>query len=114
MAVTPHTQATFTVGVLAYNCVAGVCYAAFSALGLQMVGIRNPTAATQLALFAAATNGAIVYMTWADGQGFRMFGIRGLLMVDGLAAIGAAVPLLLFLGWRAAKSCIALDVPDSN
>jgi len=114
MAVTPHTQATFTVGVLAYNCVAGVCYAAFSALGLQMVGIRNPTAATQLALFAAATNGAIVYMTWADGQGFRMFGIRGLLMMDGLAAIGAAVPLLLFLGWRATKSCIALDVPDSN
>lgn len=43
-----------------------------------------------------------------------MFGIRGLLMVDGLAAIGAAVPLLLFLGWRATKSCIALDVPDSN
>ncbi len=113
MAATPHTQATFTAGVLAYNFVAGVCYAAFSALGLQLVGIRNPTAATQLALFAAASNGAIVYMTWADGQGFRMFGIRGLLLVDGLAAITAAIPLLLFLRWRATKNSPAFDAPDA-
>ncbi|MGA2882313.1 MAG: MFS transporter [Bryobacteraceae bacterium] len=113
MAATPHTQVTFTAGVLAYNCLAGVSYAAFSALGLQLVGIRNPTAATQLALFAAASNGAIVYMTWADGQGFRMFGIRGLLLVDGLASMAAAIPLLLFLRWRATKSSSELDVPGA-
>ena len=106
MAVTPHTQVAFTVGVLAYNGVAGLCYAAFSALGLQLVGTRNPTAGTQLALFAAATNGAIVYMTWADGQGFRLFGVRGLLLVAGLAALGAAIPLLLFLRWRAAPDLL--------
>jgi MFS family permease len=113
MASTPHTQATFTAGVLAYNCIAGVCYAAFSALGLQLVGIRNPTAATQLGLFAAAANGAVVYMTWADGQGFRMFGIRGLFLVDGLAAIGAAIPLLLFLRWRSTKNSPAVDAHDA-
>jgi hypothetical protein len=113
MAFTPHTQDTFTTGVLAYSCIAGVCYAAFSALGLQLVGIRNPTAATQLALFAAASNGAIVYMTWADGQGFRMFGIRGLLLVDGLAAMSAAIPLLLFLRWRATKTSLAFDAPGA-
>jgi PAT family beta-lactamase induction signal transducer AmpG len=114
IASTPHTQATFTVGVLAYNCIAGVCYAAFSALSLQLVGIRNPTAATQLALFAAAANAAVVYMTWVDGQGFRMFGIRGLFLVDGLAAIGAAIPLLLFLRLRATKSSSAVDFPNAQ
>lgn len=114
MAAAPHTQTTFTIGVLVYNCVAGVCYAAFSALGLQLVGIRNPTAATQLALFAASTNGAIVYMTWADGQGFRLFGIRGLLLVDGLAAMTAAIPLLLFLRWRAMRSIATLDAVDEG
>ena len=113
MAASPHTPATFTAGVLAYNCVAGVCYAAFTALCLQLVGIRNPTAATQLALFAAASNGAIVYMTWADGQGFRMFGIRGLLMVDGLAAIGAAIPLLLFLRWPGTKNTLLVETADA-
>lgn len=100
LAVSPLTQGMFVAGVLVYNGLAGICYAAFSALALQLVGARNPTAATQMALFAAASNGAIVYMTWADGQGFRLFGVRGLLLVDGLAAIGAAVPLLMFLRWR--------------
>lgn len=112
MALTPHTQGAFTVGVLAYNCVAGVCYAGFSALTLQLVGVRNPTAATQLALFAAAANGAIVYMTWADGQGFRLFGIRGLLLVDAMAAIGAAIPLLLFWQWSARRTSLAVDAPN--
>lgn len=112
MASTPHTQAVFTAGVLAYNCVAGVCYAAFSALSLQLVGTGNPAAATQLSLFCCASNAAIDYMTWADGQGYRMFGIRGLFLVDGLAAIGAAIPLLLFLQWRARKNRVPLETMD--
>lgn len=111
LGLTVHVQATFVTGVLVYNAVAGVCYAAFTALCLQLVGVRNATAATQLGLFAAATNGAIVYMTWADGQGYRLGGVRGLFLVDGLASIGAAIPLLLFLRWRAAKSCAADAVP---
>ena len=109
MAYTLHTQTAFTAGVLTYNGIAGVSYAAFSALGYQLVGTRNPTAATQLGLFAAATNGAIVYMTWADGQGYRLLGVRGLFLVDGLASIGAAIPLLLFLRWRARGAGAALE-----
>jgi predicted MFS family arabinose efflux permease len=112
MASTPHTQAVFTAGVLAYNCVASLCYAAYTALSLQLVGIRNPAAATQLSLFSGVSNAAIVYMTWADGQGYRLFGIRGLFLVDGLAAIGAAIPLLLFLQWRARKNCAVLEAID--
>ena len=42
-----------------------------------------------------------------------MWGIRGLLLVDGLAAIGAAVPLLLFLRWRATKINPEPEVPDA-
>jgi PAT family beta-lactamase induction signal transducer AmpG len=109
MAWTLHTQTAFTAGVLVYNGIAGISYAAFSALSLQLAGTRNPTAATQLALFAAATNGAIVYMTWADGQGYRLFGVAGLFLVDGLASIGAAIPLLLFLQWRARRARAALE-----
>ena len=92
-----------------YNGIAGITYAAFSALSLQLVGIGNPTAATQLGLFAASTNGAIVYMTWADGQGYRLFGVKGLFLMDGLASLGAAIPLLLFLRWRAERARTAMD-----
>ena len=41
MAMTPHTQLTFTAGVLVYNAIAGVTYAGFSALGLQLVGTKS-------------------------------------------------------------------------
>lgn len=97
MALTPHTPAAFIAGVLIYNALAGVAYAAFTALGLQLVGHHSTVASTQLGLFAAATNGAIVYMTWLDGRGYRHFGVRGLLLTDGLVAIAAAIPLLFFV-----------------
>ena len=100
LALLPHTETMLIVGVLLYNGIAGICYAAFSALSLELAGIGNPTGATQLGLFAAATNGAIVYMTWADGQGYRLFGIRGLFLVDGLAGILASAGLLIFLRRR--------------
>jgi predicted MFS family arabinose efflux permease len=109
MAFTLHTQAAFTAGVLVYNGLAGICYAAFTALSLQLVGPNNPTAATQLGLFAACSNAAVVYMTWADGQGYRLFAVRGLFLVDGLAAIGAAIPLLLILRSRAKRTSASID-----
>src|SRR5579859_7672804 len=73
MAFNPHLTPAFTYGVLAYNLAAGISYAAFSALGFQLVGKDNPVASTVLGLFAAAANGAIVYMTWFDGVGYRFF-----------------------------------------
>jgi MFS family permease len=103
MAVSAHTPLAFILGVLTYNGLAGVSYAAFNALGYQLVGQDNPVASTQLGLFAAATNFAIVYMTWADGLGFKHFGLRGLLLTDGLASMISAIVLMTLLGSRLRK-----------
>ena len=103
MAVSPHTPTAFILGVLIYNGLAGVSYAAFNALGYQLVGQNSPVASTQLGLFAAATNFAIVYMTWADGLGFKHFGTSGLLLTDGLASMVSAILLLSLLGGRLRK-----------
>jgi len=103
MALTPHTPLVFILGALIYNGIAGVAYAAFNALGFQLVGQESPVASTQLGLFAAATNFAIVYMTWADGKGFEHFGVRGLLLTDGLASMISATLLLVLLGSRLKK-----------
>lgn len=108
MAVTPHTPAAFVAGVLIYNALAGVSYAAFTALGLQLVGHHSTVASTQLGLFAAATNGAIVYMTWLDGRGYHHFGVRGLLLTDGLVALSAAIPLLFFVRHELRRSSSVL------
>ncbi len=114
LAIAPHTQTGFAIGVIIYNGIAGVCYAAFTALGLELVGSGNATAATQLGLFAAATNGAISYMTWFDGQGYRLGGVRGLLLVDGLAAVGAGIPLLVFVGRRMQPTRAVIDAQTSS
>jgi hypothetical protein len=82
---------------LAYNGIAGVSYAAFTSLCLQLVGHSSPVASTQLGLFSASTNGAIVFMTAMDGLGYRHFGVRGLLLTDGLASLTAAIPLLFLV-----------------
>lgn len=100
MALTPHTPLAFILGALIYNGIAGVAYAAFNALGFQLVGQESPVASTQLGLFAAATNFAIVYMTWADGLGYKHWGVRGLLLTDSLASMITAILLLSLLGKR--------------
>jgi hypothetical protein len=37
-------------------------------------------------------------MTWFDGQGYKHFGVRGLLLTDGLASLVSAIILLSLLG----------------
>ena len=103
LAFSPHTPLSFIWGVLIYNGIAGVVYAAFNALGYQLVGQDSPVASAQLGLFSASTNAAIVYMTWADGQGYKYFGVRGLLLTDGLAGLISGLILLLLLGRRLRK-----------
>jgi predicted MFS family arabinose efflux permease len=98
LAFVPHTTTSFIWGVLLYNGIAGVVYAAFNALGYQIVGQKSSVASTQLGLFSAASNGAIVYMTWFDGQGYKHFGVRGLLLTDGLASLISGILLLSLLG----------------
>lgn len=100
MALSPHTPLDFILGALIYNMLAGVSYAAFNALGFQLVGQKSAVASTQLGLFSASTNFAIVYMTWADGMTSKHFGVTGLLMTDSFASMISAVLLLVLLRKR--------------
>lgn len=97
LALTGHTVFAFIAGALVYNGLTGVVYASFNALAFQLTGQQSPVASTQLALFTASFNAAVVYMTWADGQGFGHFGVRGLFLVDGLACAAAVIPLLVLV-----------------
>jgi MFS family permease len=93
----PHTPVSFVVSVLLYNGIAGISYAAFTALALELIGVDNPVASTQMGLFTMIGNAAISYMTWLDGLGYKAWGAAGLLTVDGLCSVVAAVPLCFLL-----------------
>jgi MFS family permease len=97
MALAPHTPLNFILGVLVYNGLAGVSYAAFNAFGFELVGQKSAVASTQLGLFSASTNLAIVYMTFADGHASKYFGVTGLLLTDSLASMISAMLLLILL-----------------
>jgi MFS family permease len=92
-ALLPHTALIFIVSTLTYSAIVGAIFAAYNALALQLTG-SSPVAATQLGLFAAAINLNVNYMTRADGLGYRLSGVRGLFLVDGLASLLFLLPLL--------------------
>lgn len=63
------TPAVFTIGTLAYQFANGLCYAAFYAFVVELLGHREGVT-TQLALYVGASNFAIAYVTWLDGYGY--------------------------------------------
>lgn len=85
MAAAPLTPATYVAGAASYALALGFCYAAFMALAFQLVGPDTAASATRFSLFMAAVNVPVVYMTRLDGWGYSHFGVRGMLLVDGLA-----------------------------
>ena len=92
-ALLPHTALVFIVSTLTYSAIVGAIFAAYNTLALQLTG-SSPVAATQLGLFAAAINLNVNYMTRADGLGYRLSGVRGLFLVDGLVSLLFLLPLL--------------------
>jgi MFS transporter, PAT family, beta-lactamase induction signal transducer AmpG len=104
MAVAPAVPATYVAGTLAYSLVSGICYAAFSAMVLEIIGDAKHSAASQYTLFDCAGNMATSYLAWVDGHGYDWFkargvpGAAGMLYSDaGMNLIGAAVLILLML-----------------
>lgn len=69
MVLAPATPAAFTVGCLAYTFANGLCYSAFYAFLLEMLGQKDGVT-TQLALYVGASNMAITYVTWFDGASY--------------------------------------------
>jgi PAT family beta-lactamase induction signal transducer AmpG len=102
----PATPTAFTVGCLAYTFANGLCYAAFYAFLLDLLGRRDGVT-TQLALYAGASNLAMTYVTWFDGASYDwakelaptsawapragMLGMDALMSFAGIAILGGMV-----------------------
>jgi MFS family permease len=96
MAFGPATPFTYAGGYIGYALSAGIAYAAFTALELDVLGPRPHAAGTAYSLLGASGNLPIAYMTWLDGVGYKYSGARGLMTVDSLANGIGGVLLLLF------------------
>ena len=89
---------TYFAGVTLYLISVGACYALFTALVLQLLGVSGKSGGARYSIALSLGNLPIFYMTVVDGMGARWFGTKGEPGVDLLVSGGAAV---LALGWFA-------------
>jgi predicted MFS family arabinose efflux permease len=102
MLLAPLTPTTYAWGTLAYSFANGIAFATWAGMVLELIGHTAATT-TKYALFNAASNLAISYVTWLDGwaAGAPLFpaglrGSRGSLAMDVLlTSIGIAVLLVM-------------------
>jgi MFS family permease len=103
MACAPRSEFTYVAGTMAYSLVAGLCFAAFTAVVLEIIGKVDRSAATQYTLFDAAGNLATSYLAWMDGHGYDLFkrhqwpGTSGLLLTDAGMNLAGAVGLMALM-----------------
>lgn len=99
MALGPASPFTYAGGYAGYSLAAGIAYATFTALELDVLGKRRHAAGTAYSLLGASGNLPIVYMTALDGLGYKHAGARGMMGVDAAANGIGAVLLLLFAAY---------------
>jgi predicted MFS family arabinose efflux permease len=90
MALCPHTQVAYVEFTLIYAFVNGLCYAGFSAVTLEAMGLG--AAATKYNLFASLSNMPIAYLTALEGWAHTQWGTNGFLYFEAaMAAAGIVV-----------------------
>ncbi len=122
----PATPTAFTIGCLCYSFANGLCYAAFYAFILEMIG-HGAGVTTKLALFVGASNLAINYVTWLDGVGYdwaaslwagrASAGRAGMCAMDALSSfVGIAVlaAMMAFVRRLNARSAQASPTPSGE
>ena len=113
MALGKASPFTYTGGYAGYALSAGIAYAAFTALELEVLGKRRHAAGTAYSLLGSSGNFPIAYMTWIDGVAYKRSGARGLMGADALANAVGALLLLVFAGaW--ARRRLAAEALQSN
>jgi MFS family permease len=114
MALGPASPLTYTGGYAGYALAAGIAYAAFTALELEVLGKRPHAAGTAYSLLGSSGNFPITYMTWIDGAAYKRSGARGLMGMDALANGVGALLLLVFAGTLARRWIAADPVPSAT
>ncbi len=87
MAFGARSGVVFFAGTAIYYVLAGINYAAASAVAFDIIGVNNPLSATQYAMLMAACNLAIEIVIKGDQWGYNRGAARGLLLTDAAFSI---------------------------
>jgi len=79
---------TYFFGVTLYLVTNGFCQVWYIALSSEIVGVATQSASVLFSALNALGVIPLMYMIWFDGQGYRYFGLHGLILTDSGAALG--------------------------
>ena len=89
MALCPHTEGAYVTFTLVYSVISGMCFAAFSAVTLEAIGLG--AAATKYNLYASLSNIPIAYMTALEGTARDRWGTNGFLYFEAIMTVVSVV-----------------------
>lgn len=112
MALGARTGSVFFAGATFYYLLAGVNYAAASAVAFDIMGVDNPLSATQYAMLIAASNLAIETVIKGDQWGYNRGAARGLLLTDAAFSLILGTVMLVVIrmwGGTGRESRVSVD-----
>ena len=96
-----HPRAwTYYAGTGLYSLTVGACYALFTGLVLQLLGVSGKSGGSRYAIALSLGNAPVVYMTKVDGLGAKWFGAKGIAGMDMVVSGSVAALFLLWFWWR--------------
>lgn len=112
MAMAPRSPAMFIVWVSLYTFTSGLCYAAFSAFVLEVIG--KGAAATKYNAFASLSNVPIYYMTNLDGWAHDRWNSAGMFFTESGLAVVSSLGFLLLVKLVSGPRRAARDPSNGN
>jgi PAT family beta-lactamase induction signal transducer AmpG len=93
--------AVYFTGTVLFLFTIGGCYALFTGVVLEFMGDSGMSGSSRYAIINSIGNLPVAYMAWINGQGFRLWGPRGMPGADAaLSATGALLILGFFFRGR--------------
>ncbi len=99
----PRTPLLYVVMVFGENIFASAGNATATAIIFGAVGKRNPLAATQFSILAAATFLPQTYMQAVDGSAYGIGGLTGMLLTDAALSLMSCTVFAVLMHWRGAR-----------
>lgn len=107
MAFLPHTPMMYIILTSLYTFVSGLCYAAFNAFTLEVIG--KGAAATKFELYASVSNAPIYMMTAIAGWAYTKWDANGMLNTEAVCCVIGVVLYYIIKALIPAKNAIAAD-----
>ena len=109
----PLRPSTLIVGLLASNFVQGICFAAYTGVILQTMGMGGRCHSSRYTILNSVGNLPVVYMVAIEGMVAGHFGTRSIGVFDGALNLGTAALFFAWWVWVRERHPRFVELPES-